>query len=254
MPAVLGCAVIRCCYQGDANLSVRYRHAALLSPALLVLLVLLLPCSPARAGLLLEADTVYYTGPVSAAQNRELFAKLADRKVGRLLITSTGGEVEAGIALGSWVFAHGIDIEVVKYCLSSCANYVFSAGRHKTIRPGAVVAWHGNYNHLVQTGLWQDDIAARRERTGEDALTARQRVHAEAVRLARLEQDFFARIGVDEYLCWIGKQPPYSVANYYFLSTDDMARFGVQDVQAPDDYAGTDLSGLDFRIEFISLD
>ena len=36
--------------------------------------------------------------------------------------------------------------------LSSCANYVFPAGYHKTIGPGAIVAWHGNYHHLKQTG------------------------------------------------------------------------------------------------------
>lgn len=220
--------------------------------ALLVTLAGAVYPSVANAGP--EPETVYYTGALTAARNREFFGRVSGMTVRRLVITSGGGEVEAGIALGLWVHDHGIDVEVPEHCLSSCANYVFPAGRHKTIRPGAVVAWHGNYNHLVQTGLWQDDIAGRVARHGEDAGTARRRARGEAVRLARLERDFFARIGVDEYLCWVGKQPPYSVPNYYFLAAGDMVRFGVRDVTVPPDYAGTDVSAFDPHIVYIELE
>jgi hypothetical protein len=170
-----------------------------------------------------------------------------------LIITSGGGEVEAGIALGLWVYDHSLDIEVPEYCLSSCANYVFPAGRNKSIGAGAIVAWHGNYNHLKQTGLWHDDIAGRMERYGEDAVTAKAFVHEEVDRLVRLERDFFARIGVDEYLCWIGKVPPYNVPNYYFLSSQDMARFSVTHVQTPPGYENTDVSYFSEHIMHIKL-
>ncbi|MGB5473448.1 MAG: hypothetical protein WBQ78_08215 [Gammaproteobacteria bacterium] len=215
--------------------------------------MLLCGAHPATADIRLEAETVYYTGPIAAIQNQELFGLVSGRAVNRLMITSAGGEVEAGIALGLWIHESGIDVEVPEYCLSSCANYVFPAGKHKTIHPGAVVAWHGNYNHLVRTGLWQDDIAGRMERLGEDDATARQHVRTQAERLAHLERDFFERIGVDEYLCWIGKQPPYKVTNYYFLSARDMARFGVTKVRTPPDYAGTDVSGFDSHLVYIEL-
>lgn len=65
-----------------------------------------------------------------------------------LRLTSSGGEVEAAIRLAGWIYTNKIDIEVVDYCLSSCANYLFTAAFQKTILPGAVVAWHGNYHHL----------------------------------------------------------------------------------------------------------
>lgn len=107
---------------------------------------------------------------------------------------------------------------------------VFPAGRRKTIRPGAVVAWHGNDIHLVQTGLWRDDSTVRWERLGEDETTALLHAREDAERHARLEQEFSAHIGANEYLCWIGKQPPYSAPNYYFLSTQEMARVGVTQV------------------------
>ena len=130
---------------------------------------------------------------------------------------------------------------------------MFPAGHHKFIAAGAIVAWHGNYNHLKQTGLWQDDIAARMVRTGEDAATARAQVREQVDRLVRLERDFFARIGVDEYLCWIGKMPPYNAPDYYFLSRQDMARFGVTQVRTPPGYEHTDVSGFNNPVIHIRL-
>ncbi|MDH3526247.1 MAG: hypothetical protein OEN52_10410 [Gammaproteobacteria bacterium] len=198
-------------------------------------------------------DVAYYKGPISLQENRRFFAAVANRPVRRLVITSSGGEVEAGIALGRWVFGQRLVVEVPEYCLSSCANYVFPAAGRKLIAPGAVVAWHGNYHHLKATGLWTDDIAARMQRYGEDAVTARDRAHVEMERLVQLERDFFAGIGVDQYLCWIGKMPPYNVPNYYFLSREDMAGFGVTQVQTPAGYEHTEVTGLDASVEFISL-
>ena len=209
--------------------------------------------NPVCADTGLSAGVAYFSGPISAEQNQQLFEAVKGKTVKRLIITSSGGDVEAGIALASWVFDHGLDIEVSEYCLSSCANYVFPAGRHKSIGSGAIVAWHGNYNHLKQTGLWRDDIAARMERHGEDAATAEVHVREQVGRLVRLERDFFARIGVNEYLCWVGKMPPYNAPDYYFLSRQDMARFGVSQVQTPPGYENTDVSGFSDNIMYIKL-
>ena len=202
----------------------------------------------------LMEGVVQYRGPISAEHNRQFFAAVADRPLQRLSITSSGGEVDAAIALGEWVFARRLDIEVPDYCLSSCANYVFPAGRRKRIQTGAVVAWHGNYRHLQQTGLWRDDVTARMQRPGEDRQTASRYVRAQVAYLTGLEHDFFEHIGVDGMLCWIGKLPPYNVPDYYFLSTHDMARFGVDQVQVPPDYARTDVSRFTDSIVYIRLE
>jgi hypothetical protein len=209
--------------------------------------------NPASADVDLAGEVAYYAGQINARQNQRFFDVVTGKTVRRLVITSSGGEVEAGIALGLWVFEQHIDVEVPEYCLSSCANYVFPAGQRKSIGAGAIVAWHGNYNHLKQTGLWQDEIPGRMKRYGEDSATAGARVREEVDRLARLEHDFFAKIGVDEYLCWVGKMPPYNVPNYYFLSSQDMARFGVTQVQSPPDYGDTDVSDFSDHIMYIKL-
>ena len=209
--------------------------------------------NPAGAEINLSEGAAYYSGPISAELNQQFFTAVKGHTIERLIITSSGGEVEAGIALGLWVFENRLNIEVPEYCLSSCANYVFPAGQHKSIAAGAIVAWHGNYNHLKQTGLWRDDIGGRMERYDEDAATAEAHVREEMEQLARLERDFFTRIGVDEFLCWIGKVPPYSVPNYFYLSRQDMARFGVTHVQTPPGYSNTDVAGFSDHILFITL-
>lgn len=198
--------------------------------------------------------TAAYRGAISAENNAGFFAGVAGQPLRRLLIDSGGGDVAAAIELADWVHARQLDITVTGKCLSSCANYVFPAARHKEIQPGAIVAWHGNYQHLAETGLWRDDVALRMRRDGEDEPTATRYVQSQVARLVALERDFFARIGVDEQVCWIGKQPPYHVPDYYFLSVADMARFGITGVLAPADYPATDLTGFVANIVYLELE
>lgn len=195
-----------------------------------------------------------YHGEISAENNARFFDDFDGRPVRRLVIRSGGGDVAAAIELAEWVHARGLDITVEDRCLSACANYVFPAARRKEIRAGAVVAWHGNYHHLEATGLWRDDVALRMQRDGEDEASATRYVRAQVERLVALERAFFARIGVDQRVCWIGKMPPYSVPDYYFLSVADMARFGITGVTAPADYPATDVSGFEADIVWLALD
>ena len=68
----------------------------------------------------------------------ELYAKATPRP--RLLkVTSSGGDITLGMELGEWVFRNGLDVEVVDHCFSSCANYVFTAGKAKYLNPDAVL-------------------------------------------------------------------------------------------------------------------
>lgn len=217
----------------------------------IVLVVVLLLCMARMQTA--EAQTVIYQGDISSANNRDFFKRIHNKAVDRLLITSAGGEVEAGIELGLWVFRQKLTLVVRDYCFSSCANYVFTAASRKIIQPGAIVAWHGNYHHLHRTGSWRDDIVSRMQRTGESRAIAGKRLLQQVQHLVKRERSFFTAIGVDQYLCWIGKMPPYSARNYYFLSPADMARFGVRQVKAPADYATTDSRNHDVSIEYIRL-
>ena len=206
------------------------------------------PVLPAKA----ESGTLVYRGAIDAERNAALFAQARDvESPERLLISSGGGSVKAGIALGRWVREQGLALVIEDYCLSSCANYVFTAAMRRIIRSGAVVGWHGNYRHLLETGLWREDAVARR---GEDQAAALKRARASAQELVALEQDFFAAIEVDEYVCWVGKMPPHNVPNYYTLSLADMERFGIERVDAPPGYPDDGTLGQVEGLRFIRLD
>jgi hypothetical protein len=49
-----------------------------------------------------------------------------------------------GRRIGQWVHDMGLVVEVDKVCFSSCANYIFPAGRGRVIRADSFVGWHGN--------------------------------------------------------------------------------------------------------------
>lgn len=61
-----------------------------------------------------------------------------------LHINSDGGDVGIGRAIGRFVFDNKLDVKVTATCFSSCANYVFPAGKTKYIGKYATVGWHGD--------------------------------------------------------------------------------------------------------------
>ena len=46
--------------------------------------------------------------------------------------------------IGLWIFDHELDVIVDELCFSSCANYIFTAGKNKIIEKDAIVGWHGS--------------------------------------------------------------------------------------------------------------
>jgi hypothetical protein len=210
-------------------------------------------CANTNAQVKHNDSEAIYSGPISHEKNHLFFSQIAGRDISRLVIKSSGGDVEAGIELGRWVFQNKINVIVSGYCFSSCANYVFTAGSRKIIRPDSLVAWHGNYHHLLSTGLWRDDINSRMMRTNENLQVATDIIRKQVSKLVKLEKDFFKLIGVNQYICWVGKMPPYNAKNYYSMSVSDMSHFGVTDVTSPDDYLQTDLNRFKDSIVFIAL-
>jgi hypothetical protein len=119
--------------------------------------------------------------------------------------------------MGLAVHERGLDVEVPRACLSSCANYVFPAGRTKTLGRADAVAWHGNMTHVLYL-----------QQTGQGNWSEKE--IDDARQLARREVEFFRRVGVDGFVCWFGKIEPYNVADFYALAPQDMERFGIHDV------------------------
>lgn len=168
-------------------------------------------------------DAVVLQGLIDATAAQRAVRLLQDPDVARVIVTSAGGPVDAALDIAEAMYAHSTNVEVPFACLATCASYIFLAGRHKLLgRPGAV-GWHGNMAHvlyLLRTGNSNASDAQLRD----------------VQRLAQREAGFYARIGVDGFVSWFAKLPPYSVDEFYSLTIEDMEGFGIRNlrVRLPD--------------------
>ncbi len=61
-----------------------------------------------------------------------------------LRINSVGGTELAGEAIGKLITENEMDVEVMSYCISACANQVFLRGKNKILSANALVVFHGD--------------------------------------------------------------------------------------------------------------
>ena len=203
-----------------------------------------------------KGDTVIYRGSLTKDGLKALREAGLGQPVTALLIDSAGGEIVVGMDFGTWVFERELDVVVDRACLSSCANYVFTAARNKVIQPGAVVAWHGS---AKQPGLLEqlhkaieDDIddkeLPRRKKSRQIARARRGNIEYLTAAIHK-QNAFFYRVGVDEYITRIGNDK-YGVRGFFYLSVEDMASFGIDNVTATKGYASMEPRALARRVGF----
>lgn len=174
----------------------------------------------------IENGNLVYRGGITETSNNAIFALFNDAEVkpGRLLITSQGGEIGAGLDLGQWVKDNGLDVEVERVCASSCANYIFPAANKKYLRKDSVLLWHGS--------AWQADwsVDDKNRQTFAEYITG----------MRKQETEFYASIGVDNLLAIYG-QSKFSALDFaqnlfgkgtvgYDYSIADMERFGLKNI------------------------
>lgn len=183
-----------------------------------------------------QGTSIIYRGSISRESNERFFKiiETSDLTLLTLIITSKGGDALAGVELGKWVFRNGIDVTVIEYCVSSCANYVFPAGKIKTLDSSAAVVWHGGalqkeWNNpclripksVLEKGRGCSDI---------------EQIQAESLQEFRsTEALFFAEIGVDQRVTVLGQVPEYdcrggSRSLGWYYSIDDLARLGIKNI------------------------
>lgn len=192
-----------------------------------------------------EADTVYYTGNFSEASSKAFDAAVQGiprGRITRMVISSGGGDTVAGRHVARWVRDMGVVVEVDVICFSSCADYVFPAGKARVIRADAFVGWHGNERQF-------DVIAARRGERVVDQPQLRgilpeglspeqQRAFLEEVVRSMAvtqkdEVDFYAQLGLSDAfaVCAVGddleQRFGFAGRKGWGFSIDDMARLGL---------------------------
>jgi len=128
---------------------------------------------------------------------REAVDIIRKHNIKRIMVASGGGSVNGALDIADEILKQGIDVYVDNFCFSSCANYIFLAGRRKYVLEGGVVAWHG-------APAYTEDKA---DALGDEE---KERVRRTVAR----HNAFYARIGVDprlagEFPCDLKKTPEF---------------------------------------------
>jgi hypothetical protein len=178
-----------------------------------------------------EADHIVYRGLLLEDAVNEVAELLREHgeSINYLAIESPGGDVMIGMDLGELVHEYGLGVKVFNSgCHSSCANYVFTSGGRKVIGEGSLVTWHGS--------ALQRNLVTRVRRSARTI--PRRMLNQIKVR----QREFFERIGVDARITIVGQDLKCECV--WALSAEDMSRFGLTNVEVPDDYTQTDVSAI----------
>jgi hypothetical protein len=168
-----------------------------------------------------------YSGKINfehVAEVQQLYEN-ASIKPTTLHIKSSGGGLAAGGKFGDWIHKNGLDVKVTKKCYSTCANYIFPAGKRSLLGKKAKLLWHASFH----------STSFLRESGRVNEQTTRKTTDVDLGRL--LEQNFYEKIGVDPQL------PTYGEAYYYanlhgnlmydagydgfYYSVEDMRKMGI---------------------------
>lgn len=203
-----------------------------------------------------EGDAIVYRGVLDAEANGRVRDLLAAGGIRLLDIGSGGGDIELGMDLGELVRRHALDVRVDGYCASSCANYVFPAGRRKLLPADAVVIWHGS---AIQADAGSasmidfDEVAQVRGRPLDEAekaaMIAGFAAYGRAMRARQAA--FYAELGVDERITVFGQD--IGCGCDWTMPVADMARFGIDGIDADPGY-GAGIAGLRKPVSMLRLD
>lgn len=179
----------------------------------------------------LENNVIHYSGDLSNQLNKRLFELYSANKdtVNLVAIESKGGEINTGLDLGSFIFENKLNIKVASYCLSSCANYVFTAGHTKYVEKDTVIGFHGgassNRFDTSQLDGLPKSKRAKLKKQLEDYIA----------KTVEKETAFFQTIGVQQQITTYGQQDHYlSFAKQgysgWYYPIESLEKLGVQNI------------------------
>ena len=187
-----------------------------------------------------QTQVLRYDGDLTENGLAEFKRVFAENKqtVKWLDIKSKGGEINVGMDFGDFIHSHGLNVSVTEYCLSSCANYVFTAAASKKIGKHALIGFHGGASSQsfddtqieaqIQTFPAEQQAELRRQMTAQ--------LQAYLARSERRERAYFHKIGVKQDITTLGQAQTYSerynaeqyIGWYYTVA--DLEKLGVKNI------------------------
>lgn len=99
---------------------------------------------PKMSSIIKKNDTVYYNAPITMQGYERLkYLYYHDEPFSKIIITSGGGDYDAGMEMATLVYRNNIKIYVPQYCASACTFLFFGAeAKNRDIAPNALLGLH----------------------------------------------------------------------------------------------------------------
>lgn len=116
-----------------------------------------------------DTDTLTISGilePEHFFQAKDCLMQSTAAKKTVVVTNSGGGNWETHLALGTLIHDYGWDVEVVDLCASSCAIFIFPAGKTKYLHPESLLLFHGGPH---QANVMEQVVAVSQQTAGTGA-------------------------------------------------------------------------------------
>lgn len=170
--------------------------SVIMKKTIFILLMLIISKAHSGTWTRLDLETITFEGEIESDEY-ELFSTKFDSKVKTIYLNSGGGVTSEAMKIALDIVDHDITIIVNNWCLSSCANYLFLAGKKRVIQKG-IVGYHGNVKACFGDKKWKEVEADFRAQgiDEDDILSAYNFFQAEI----KVEEKFLEKIGVSQGL------------------------------------------------------
>lgn len=145
-----------------------------------------------------EGNAIHYYDEYLSLEAFEKFKTLYDPSVKALFIDSRGGAIEIGMDFGEFIHKHELDVHIKGHCFSSCANYIFPAGKNKYLDKNSQIGWHGSAFQVISDADREALSQTEKDTLDRDLSKTRER-----------EFKFYSMIGVEPLT------PVYGLNNQY---------------------------------------
>ena len=203
------------------------------------------------ASVVVSGNTLRYIGNFSepsAQAFKAATASVARGQLKRIVVSSAGGITTSAREVASWVHDMGLVVEVDTVCFSSCANYVFPAGKSRVIRKDAFVGWHGNERGMAIEAMRKGGTLREEfkntlppedlEKPPEALEVYLDQLVESATASHRDEAAFYAKLGLNDAfsVCAVGtvafaKYPALETKQGWGFSIKDMNRLGLTNIR-----------------------
>lgn len=142
-------------------------------------------------------NTLSFKGPIESSEF-DKFKQVFSSDITKIIVDSGGGDAEVGLAIGGLIAKADIDVEVQGICMSSCANYIFTAGRNKILNRG-IVGYHGNMTALVNS-IGKEGLINQMKQNGLSEQQATDFYNYYINEVLPHEKAFFSGLGISQDL------------------------------------------------------